>query len=111
MKDQVGEFRELIELVYVWNQQVNHAVKPALNTGIQICRQEACLLKQRANQSVNALGLALLDVMAVEPVELLHVKDRRRWCDAFKGKLFDQLLRGEGLARPATGRPAQKGQV
>src|SRR5437660_6447130 len=111
MKDQVGALRELVELVYVWNQEINYAVEPVLNAGIQICRQKACLLKERASQSVNAVGRALLDVVAVQPVELLHVKDRRRRCDAFKGKLFDQLLRGKGLARPAAGSPTQKGQI
>src|SRR5436305_8707976 len=111
MKDQVGVFRELVESVYVGDQQVHYAVKPVLNAGIQMCRQEACFLKQRASQSVNALGRALFDVMAVEPVELLHVKNRRRRCDTFKGKLFDQFLRGKGLSRPATGSPTQKGQI
>src|SRR5262245_53179407 len=60
---------------------------------------------------MNSFGRTLLDVMAVEPVQLLGIEDGGRGRNPLQGEFLDQLRLGENLAVTAARRPSQQRQV
>src|SRR5579884_337789 len=67
--------------------------------------------KIRKGEFLNAIARAFLDVVAVEPVQLLHIEDGGRRCDALQGKFLNQLISRKDFASPSRRSPAEEGQI
>src|SRR5205823_7371961 len=67
--------------------------------------------KEVQRQVFDPLSGALLDVVPVQPVQLLHVEDGGRWRDSLEREFLDQLLDREDFASASRRRPAQQRQV
>ncbi len=53
----------------------------------------------------------LLDGVPVQPMQLIPVEDRRGGGHPLQFELRDQLVHGEGLARPSLCPPAEQGKI
>ena len=76
-----GARGQLVEFVDRVRKRGRDVREPGLDRRRQLRDGERALI-ERLGQGGDALGLGLLDVVAIEPVELFEVEDRRRWGDA-----------------------------
>ncbi len=74
-------------------------------------RYPASQQKLPLGQLGDAIWIGKLDVMAIEPVELVEVEDRGTGRDALKGEDLRQLRQREGLGLAVFRAPAEQGQV
>ena len=75
------------------------------------CGLRKMVQKIRESECGEALRIGQLDVVPVEPVQLIEVKDRGRGCDALERKDLRQFGEREGLCLAVFCAPAKQCEV
>src|SRR5258706_344122 len=74
-------------------------------------RQQPGLDKMRRCQRSDSSQRGFFDVVAVEQVQLFHIKNSRRRCNPLQREFLNQLWWRKDLARPAARRPTEKRKI
>src|SRR5947209_18795414 len=88
MKENQGAQRKLLQFVDIRRKQINRPAKPLRDFRAWALRQQSSLNEEWPGNLMYPFRWALLDVMAVEPMELLHIKDRRRRRNPLQREFF-----------------------
>src|SRR5436190_22870533 len=93
-EDEARSIRQFVQPTDRANEQIRDLREPEPKSGSVSGRlpQQPGPREKGTDRFAYSFGWAFFDVVPVQPVQLLHVEDCRRWRDSLEREFLDQLL-------------------